>query len=146
MISFTNKDILQINIMDYIIPGEKVAFVQRSNSLEHALLILTKSGYTAIPVLDTKYRLEGLISIPMITEAILGLERVEFERLEHMKVEEVMAVDKPSLTVYDHFRKALGLLINHPFLCVTDEEGYFEGILTRRVILKQLNHYIDQLN
>ncbi|MEM1503168.1 cyclic-di-AMP-binding protein CbpB [Domibacillus sp. 8LH] len=146
MISFRNKDVLQTNIMDYIIPGEKVAFVQRGNSLEHALLILTKSGYTAIPVLDTKYRLEGLISIPMITEALLGLERIEFERLDELKVEDVMAVDKPRLTVHDHFRKALGQLINHPFLCVTDEEGHFEGILTRRVILKQLNYYVDGLN
>ncbi|MGM7635998.1 cyclic-di-AMP-binding protein CbpB [Bacillus sp. Hm123] len=145
MISFQSKDVLNTNIMDYIIPSEKVAHVQPRNNLEHALLVLTKSGYTSIPVLDAKYRLQGLISIPMITEAILGLERIEFEKLEHMKVEEVMAIDKPSLTVHDHFRKALGLLINHPFLCVTNEEEEFQGILTRRVILKQLNYHVDQL-
>lgn len=146
MISFENKEVLQTNIVDYLIPSEKVAFVQQNNNLEHALLVLTKSGYTAVPVLDSKYRLEGLISIPMITEAILGLERVEFERLETLTVGEVMATDRPALKTSDHFRKALGLLINHPFLCVTDQEGRFEGILTRRVILKQLNYYVDQLD
>ncbi|MBM7647298.1 putative transcriptional regulator [Bacillus ectoiniformans] len=146
MISFESKDVLNTKIMDYIIPGEKVAHVQPGNNLEHALLVLTKSGYTAIPVLDEKFKLEGLISSPMITEAILGLERIEFEKLEDMRVEEVMSKDQPHLTVNDHFRKALGLLINHPFLCVTDEEGAFQGILTRRVILKHLNYHVDQLS
>ena len=34
-----------------MIPSERVAHVQIGNNLEHALLVLTKSGYTAIPVL-----------------------------------------------------------------------------------------------
>jgi len=44
----------------------------------------------------------------------------------------------------DTFQRALDLVINHAFLCVVDEEGTFAGILTRRVILKQLKKYIYQ--
>ena len=52
MISLSSKELLETNIKDFIIPSEKVAHVQVGNSLEHALLLFTKSGYSAIPVLD----------------------------------------------------------------------------------------------
>ena len=39
-------------------------------------------------------------------------------------------------------KKDLILLIDHTFLCVTEEDGTFAGILTRRVIMKQFKKYI----
>ncbi|MFL8935652.1 cyclic-di-AMP-binding protein CbpB [Rossellomorea oryzaecorticis] len=142
MISLNSKEFLETNIKDFIIPSEKVAHVQIGNSLEHALLLLTKSGYSSIPILDPAFRLQGLISSSLITDAVLGLERFEFERLESMKVEEVMTGEFPSISLDSDFKKALELLINHPFLCVISEDDSFEGILTRRVMLKQLKRNI----
>ena len=142
MISMTSKHLLDLPISDFIISSEKVAHVQSGNSAEHALLVLTKTGYSSIPVLDIKYRLIGLLSTKMITESILGLERIEYEKLENIKVDEVMERNVAYIKNTDTFRKALDLVINHPFLCVIDEEETFVGILTRRVILKQLKKYI----
>src|SRR5690625_5523389 len=48
-------------IGDLMIPSEKVAHVQLNNPLEHALLVLIKSGYSAVPVLDTSFKLVGTI-------------------------------------------------------------------------------------
>ncbi|RWR12425.1 cyclic-di-AMP-binding protein CbpB [Siminovitchia fortis] len=138
MISLKSQAYTEPKISDYMIPSEKVAHVQVGNNLEHALLVLTKSGYSAIPVLDARFKLHGLISSAIITESILGLERIEFEKLSDKKVEDVMAVNIPIVMLHDHFKKAVGLLIDHPFLCVLDEEGYFEGIVTRRALLKEL--------
>ena len=59
MISMTSKHLLDLPISDFIISSEKVAHVQSGNSAEHALLVLTKTGYSSIPVLDIKYRLVG---------------------------------------------------------------------------------------
>lgn len=142
MISMTSKHLLDLPISDFIISSEKVAHVQSGNNAEHALLVLTKTGYSSIPVLDIKYRLIGLLSTKMITESILGLERIEYEKLEFIKVDEVMERNVAYVKNTDTFRKALDLVINHPFLCVIDEEETFVGILTRRVILKQLKKYI----
>ena len=142
MISMSSKHLLDLPISDFIISSEKVAHVQSGNSAEHALLVLTKTGYSSIPVLDSKYRLIGLLSTKMITDSILGLERIEYERLEYIKVDEVMESNVAYVKNTDTFRKALDLVINHPFLCVIDEEETFVGILTRRVILKQLKKYI----
>lgn len=139
MISMPKEEFQQIVVKDLMISSEKVAHVQIGNSLEHALLVLVKSGYSAIPVLDPMYKLHGLISTAMILDGILGLERIEFEQLEHMKVESVMKEDIPRLQLNDSFVKSLEMTIDHPFVCVENKEGCFEGILTRRAILKLLN-------
>jgi len=146
MISLQSHEFLEPKISDFMIPSEKVAHVQVGNSLEHALLVLTKSGYSAIPVLDAKFKLHGLISSSLITESILGMERIEFEKLSDYKVENVMTKRIPRVKLEDQFEKALGLLIDHPFLCVEDDEGFFAGIFTRRALLKELNHHIHKLN
>lgn len=144
MISLNNQELLDIPISEFIISAEKVAHVQNNNSAEHALLVLTKTGYSSIPVLDLKYRIEGLLSIKMITEAILGLEEIEYDKLADLKVNDIMDKEVAVLKETDTFQKALDIVINHAFICVIDEEGTFTGILTRRVILKQLKKYIYQ--
>ena len=142
MIVSKNRDLLNMGIQDFIISSEKVAHVQSINNAEHALLVLTRTGYSAIPVLDMKYRLQGLLSMKMITESILGLERIEFDKLNTIKVEDIMDTKMAVLKNTDTFQRALELVINNAFLCVVDEEGMFMGILTRRVVLKQLKKYV----
>lgn len=137
------ENIFTIDMRMLMIPSEKVAHVQVGNSLEHALLVLTKSGYSAIPVLDPHYKLHGLISTPIIMESILGLERIEYEKLETTKVEEVMNEQIPHLKIGAGVQAMMELLVDHPFLCVENEKGYFEGILTRRAILNLLNEVLS---
>ncbi|WP_090747716.1 cyclic-di-AMP-binding protein CbpB [Mesobacillus persicus] len=138
MFSLRSGGLLKVYIKDLMIPSERVAHVQMGNSLEHALLVLTRSGYTAIPVLDPQYRLHGLISTPIIMDSIMGLERIEFETLEDKRVEEVMNKDIPRIRIESTLQASLKYLVDHPFLCVEDDKGYFEGILTRRAVLKRL--------
>ncbi|SET28827.1 CBS domain-containing protein [Oceanobacillus limi] len=133
-----DKEITSITVEDLMIPSEKVAHVQVNNPLEHALLVLVKSGYSAVPVLDSSYKLVGTIGKTIILNQILGLERFEMERLSDMRVEEVMHTDIPRLAKQDNFLDGLTSVINYPFVCVDDENGYFEGIVTRRAILKNM--------
>lgn len=146
MISLHSGEYLESNIRNFMIPSERVAHVQIGNNLEHALLVLTKSGYTAIPVLDPYYKLHGLISTPIIMDSILGLERIEFEKLEEKRVEEVMNKKIPRLNINSSMQDSIALLIDNPFLCVENEEGFFEGIFTRRTVLNQLNKHVRKLN
>ncbi|WP_273131027.1 cyclic-di-AMP-binding protein CbpB [Metabacillus sp. HB246100] len=138
MFSLNNEKIDYMKVKDLMIPADKVAHVQLGNNLEHALLVLTKTGYTAIPVLDPTFKLHGLIGMNLIMDSIFGLERIEFEKLEQMKVEEVMNTDIPRLFLHDSIEKGLDLVVNHPFVCVQNDQSLFEGIFTRRAILKQV--------
>ncbi|KOO49459.1 cyclic-di-AMP-binding protein CbpB [Viridibacillus sp. FSL E2-0187] len=146
MMSLSSREFLEMPITDFIISSEKVAHVQMGNNAEHALLVLTKTGYSSIPVLDAKYRLHGMLSMRMITEPILGMDHIEYERLTDIKVDEIMDKKVATLNIGDNFQRALDLVINHAFLCVIDDEGTFMGIMTRRVILKQLKKHIYQFN
>lgn len=142
MLTTNNREVLSMPIAEFVISSEKVAHVQNGNSVEHALLVLTKTGYSMIPVLDAQFHLHGLLSIQMITESILGLERIEYEKLNDITVNEVMDTKVAYLNINDKFSRALDLVINHAFLCVVDDDGTFVGILTRREILKQLKKYV----
>lgn len=127
-----------IRVSDLMISSEKVAHVQLNNYLDHALLVLVKSGYSAVPVLDSKYKLVGVIGKTAIMDQVLGLERFEVEKLSNIKVHEVMKKDILHLTGDHSLLEGLKAVINSPFICVSDDDGYFDGILTRRAILKQL--------
>ncbi|ENH97204.1 hypothetical protein J416_07182 [Gracilibacillus halophilus YIM-C55.5] len=134
-----------LTVQDLLIPADKVAHVQVGNPAEHALLVLVQSGYASVPVLDMYYKYQGTIGKTKILQNVMGMERFEMEKLSEIKVESVMDVDTPKVTKDMDFLTCLKLVINHPFACVVDEQGYFEGILTRRAILKQVNKsmYID---
>lgn len=146
MISLHSGEFLEVSIRNLMISNERVAHVQIGNNLEHALLVLTKSGYTAIPVLDPHYKLHGFISMPIIMDAILGIERIELEKLEELRVEEVMNKSVPRININGSMKNCLEMLVNHPFLCVESEEGIFEGILPRSTVLNQLNKHIKKVN
>src|SRR5699024_2940432 len=83
------KNLTDIYVGDLMIPSEKVAHVQLNNSIEHALLVLVKSGYSAVPVLDSSYKLVGTIGKTVILNQILGLERIEVEKLFDIEVHEI---------------------------------------------------------
>lgn len=135
---------LDEHMKNLIIPIEKVAHVQQNNSLEHALLVLVKSGYTAIPVLDKDSKLNGVISKALILDSILGLERIELDRLHSFKVSDVMNSKLATMKMSETFSKALALSINNPFICMTDDDGAFKGILTRSSLLVYLNQELFQ--
>lgn len=133
--------LLKLAAEDLMISSEKVAHVQLNNPLEHALLILVKSGYAAVPVLDSKYRFEGIIGKHSILNEITGLERFEVEKLSTTTVKDVMISDVPCLKKSADLSSCMKALINHNFICIVDEDNYFDGIVTRRALLKQLNRY-----
>ncbi|CAM5788721.1 cyclic-di-AMP-binding protein CbpB [Brevibacillus borstelensis] len=137
--------LLHTKIKDLVIASTKVAHVQLGNSLEHALLVLIKSGYSAIPVLDHSYRLHGQVSTTNIFNKILGLERFEYEKMDDYTVDEVMTTKIARMKNSEEFLKALEMSINHPFICIEDEEGVFQGILTRKSILAVAYRHFRQL-
>lgn len=133
--------LLKTEIEELMIPAANVACVHLDNSVEHALLVLIKSGYSAIPVLDRSSRVCGSISKTRILDSILGLERIEFEQLDGKIVESVMDDKVPRISGSESFFRALELSINHPFICVQDENDTFSGLLTRKAILALVYKY-----
>jgi CBS domain-containing protein len=136
------QQLLDLSVLDLTTDVNRVACVDPDNSLEHALLVLVKSGYSAIPVLDRSGTVQGTISKTLILDSILGLERIEFEQLGARKVKDVMNRRVTQVTQDEGFLRALELAINAPFLCVADEAGKFLGIVTRSSLLSRMHSYM----
>lgn len=132
------------NISRMIINAEDVACVHPAHSAEHALLVLVKSGYSAIPVVSSEGKVVGIISKTLILDRILGLQRIEIERLSEYRVEDVMNPDVARIERDQPFMRALQLSIDAPFLCVENEEGKFVGLFTRRGILAVIHHQLQR--
>ncbi|MCA0969458.1 CBS domain-containing protein [Halobacillus litoralis] len=145
MVSLEQSKLEWPKIKDLMIPSEKVAHVQIGNPLEHALLVLVKSGYSAVPVLDPTYTFQGVISKTKILEETLGIEEFELNRLGEIQVHEIMDAEVPCLSPEDHMIDALHKLIDYPFVCVTNEAGEFDGIVTRRSVLKQYSKHYHEI-
>src|SRR5699024_12532277 len=92
-----NREIDEIIVSEIMISSEKVAHVQSNNKLEHALLVLVKSEYSAVPILDKDYKLVGIISKTVLLDEILGFDRFETEILNVLNVIYVMNKNQLSI-------------------------------------------------
>lgn len=130
------------NIM---IPASDVAIVREDDSLVHAILVLSSSGYQTIPVLDKENRVRGLISISNIVTSPYGLSIFDEERLSEIKVSKGMNQVVPILFDNYNLEDVLRLLINNNFVCVTHKNGYFVGIIPRKVVLERFTNIAHTL-
>ena len=123
-------------------PADELAVIAANHSLDHALLLMTKNKYTLVPVIDKHSKLQGLISMALIIEAIMDIEDVYFDKLADITVEEVMEKDYPSVTENYDLEHVIRLLVNNAFVSVVDEEGVLLGIITRQEILRGTNRIL----
>lgn len=130
----------------FMISADMVATVSENNPLSHTFLVLTKVRYAKIPVLDHDSKFKGLISLPMITETMLGLDHMSFNSLDTMTVKDVMQTEVATIDDPYDLENVLHLLVDNPFIPVV-QDGYFTGIVTRREVMKGINnigHNIDK--
>lgn len=145
MIGSTIKKMLLENEDDFLISSDDVATLNESNSLEHALLVLTKIGYSRVPVLNKEEQLVGLVSLSQVVDQMFGIENLEPENLANKKVKDIMDKDVPSILLPLDLEKTLHLLVDHSFIPVVNEINQFSGIITRKEILKAVNHLAHEL-
>lgn len=131
---------------EFIIPADKNIIIDEKNSLMHAFLILTKAGYAKIPVVDSDNHVTGLISLAMITEKMLATDEIQTDILNEFTVKDVMQKDFACVIPNDDLERQLHLLVDNAFLPVVDDDGVFQGILTRRELIKSFNYVAHSIN
>lgn len=139
MISDAVKKLLLKNEDTFLIPDEKVAHVMNTNPLNHALLVLTKVGYTRIPVLNIEGKIVGLIGLADIVPTMFDLADIQPDNIAELLVEDVMVKEVKTVCQPYDIEYILHLLVDDPFLPVVDSHNKFTGIVTRKEILKAVN-------
>lgn len=145
LIGKKTEALLMENQDAFIIPAENVATVLYSNPLEHALLVLSKVGYSKIPVLDAQDHLVGLISLANIVNKMIELTGLDLKLMEDLTVADVMEVSVPTISDPNDLEEILHLLVDASFLPLVDGTGIFQGIITRKEILKSVNHLVHEV-
>ena len=145
MIGPVVRELLLENQDTFLISAENVANVLYQHPLSHGLLVLSKVGYSKIPVLDKNDRFVGLISLSDVVNKMLDLQNISMEPLEGLTVADVMEVGVTTVDENWELEDVLHLLVNSPFLPVVTEEKVFKGIITRKELLKAVNFMVHEL-
>ncbi|MGC6768996.1 cyclic-di-AMP-binding protein CbpB [Enterococcus sp. LJL128] len=145
MIGNAVKELLLEKKETFMIPAENVANVMCLNPLNHALLVLSQVRYSKIPVLDKGDRFVGLISLADVVDKMFDLTSVDLEKLQEFTVADVMEVGVAVIGENWDLEDILHLLVDSPFLPVVDDNQCFKGIITRKELLKAVNHMAHEL-
>ena len=129
-------------MLDFMIPADNVANVIDQHTLSTGLLILPQSNYTMIPVLSAESKLMGVISMSMIIKAVMTVDAIEMERLDELKVRDVMLSQPVRVQTNCHLADVLNYLIDQNFVCVVDGDNRFLGIITRKNVMQRLTHLL----
>ena len=57
-----------------------------------------------------------------------------------------METEFPTITFNTDIEDVLNELVDHSFLCITNDEQEFVGIVTRKEVLKRVNYMVHELN
>ena len=141
MFSPSIQRLLEDKSGSFIIPASRIAFVEDDNPLYHAFMILTRVKYSKIPVLDSKNRVVGLLSLAMITDKMMVTDKITLDPLTELKVKDVMQTNFDKINfAQTTLETQLHLLVDNAFLPVVDDYGVFQGLLTRREWIKAFNY------
>ncbi len=141
MFSPSIQRLLEDKSGSFIIPASRIAFVEDDNPLYHAFMILTRVKYSKVPVLDSKNRVVGLLSLAMITNKMMATDKITLDPLTELKVKDVMQTNFDKINFAQTTLEAqLHLLVDNAFLPVVDNHGVFQGLLTRREWIKAFNY------
>ncbi|ACV28817.1 CBS domain-containing protein ykuL [Anaerococcus prevotii] len=146
MISKVIKDMFNRPTENLMIPASDVATCNEEDTLLHAVLVLSNSGYQIIPVIDSENHVRGLISISDIVTSFDNLSLFDEEKLNAIKVKEVMNQVVPILFDNYDLEDVLRLLVNNNFVCITHKNGYFLGIIPRKVALERFTHIAHNID
>ncbi|EOH88490.1 cyclic-di-AMP-binding protein CbpB [Enterococcus pallens] len=146
MISRAIEELMSEKKDAMMIPAENVANVMVGNPLEHALLVLSKVGYSKIPVLDKGDRFIGLLSLNDVVNKMMDLNGIDTKNLSKYTVADVMDTEIDVVKENCDLEDIMHLLVDAAFIPVLDDDGIFKGIVTRREILKAVNHTFHELD
>lgn len=122
----------------YLTPADNLAIFVDTHNTDHVMLLLSRNGFSRVPVITKERRYVGTISVSDIVnyqlEHELALEELATLDISHM-VNTRLETILPTADITEIMHK----LVDASFLPVVTEDGYFEGIITRKAILKAIN-------
>jgi CBS domain-containing protein len=130
-----------VNIAAFLLPKADVAYLRDDMTLRQGLEKLRRSGYTAIPVIDSEDRYVGVISEGDFLWNILAhnqeLDEITLKSLEQLSVRDMLRHGKVQpVCISTDMEALLDQAKSQNFVPVIDDRSVFIGIITRSDIIK----------
>lgn len=126
-----------MNILFFLIPKSKVAYVQDTFTLRQVAEKLRYHHYTAIPILNDSGQYIETISEGDLLWYIKDHDNMNYHMAEEVPISSVPIKRKVVAIKSDSRMEDLyQLALNQNFVPVLDDQGVFIGIITRRSIME----------
>ena len=129
-----------MNIAKIMTPKVFTAFLHENDIVRQGLEIMTRHGYTAIPVLDDNQHYVGSITEGDFLRHLLVLETTDRRELEHYRIKDILRRDFCSaLSMDSDVQTVLSAILNQNFVPIVDCRNVLCGILTRKGVISYLS-------
>ena len=128
-----------MNIAKIMIPRACTVFLNEKQTVRQGWEVMTRNGYTAIPVLDAEQHYIGCVSEGDFLRHILDTGSLDKMEMENHRVRELVRRDFcPPLRIDADEGDVIRATLNQNFVPIVDSRNTLCGILTRRGVIAHL--------
>ena len=128
-----------MNIAKIMIPKALTVFLNEKQTVRQGWEIMTRNGYTAIPVLDAEQHYIGTVSEGDFLRHILDTGSLDKMDMENHRVRELVRRDFcPPISIDAEETEVVRAALNQNFVPIVDSRNTLCGILTRRGVIAYL--------
>ena len=129
-----------MNIAEIMIPKVCTVFLQESDTVRHGMEVITKHGYTAVPVLDGAQRYVGSITEGDLLRHVMSVGTTDGQVLEYCSIGKLIRRDFcPALPIDAEEKDVIDTILNQNFVPIVDSRNALCGIVTRRGVIACLS-------
>ncbi|MBE6684870.1 MAG: CBS domain-containing protein [Clostridia bacterium] len=128
-----------MNIAKIMIPKCFTTFLNDNQTVRQGWEIMTRNGYTAIPVIDAEHHYIGCVSEGDFLRHILSVGSLDKRDMEKHRIKELVRLDFcPPLNIDASEADVIDSSLKQNFVPIVDSRNTLCGILTRRVVIEYL--------
>ncbi len=131
-----------MNILFFLTPKNEVEFAYGDDTIPHAMELLEKSTYTAIPVINRTGQYKGTVSEGDILWTVKNKYDFNEESFANVRLSKIAKMNQYKPVKIDaKLKNMINRLMNQNFVPVIDDDEVFIGIVKRKDVLQ---YYIGQ--
>ncbi|MCI6652692.1 MAG: CBS domain-containing protein [Ruminococcus sp.] len=125
-----------MNIPSLLIPKANVEYLHSKDSIEFALSIFRQNSYQAVPVINTEGVYRGTVTEGDFLYFLMDNPNADLKKVKVRNILREGYYDSVKITA--SIDKLLIKSLDQNFVPVTDDRNVFVGIVTRKVIFKEI--------
>ncbi len=128
-----------MNIAKIMVPKISTVFLHERQTVRQGWEVMTRGGYTAIPVLDDEQRYIGSVTEGDFLRYVFSVESLDKLDMEKHRVGDLVRREFcPSISIDAGVEEVIAASLNQNFVPVVDSRNTMCGIITRRGVIAYL--------